>query len=471
MNKNKYLIKNSALFALGNIGTKLINFFLVPLYTYVLREEEYGSVDLMFTICSLIIPLVMCNINEAVMRFMIDKDQTDDEVASVGLVFMVMGILSGVFFIPLFLLFDVTKEYAIHMYCYIIFNAAHSVTFYYLRGKEKLLLYAIGSILTTFIVAILNIVFLVVLKWGINGYFLAYNLSYLLTTVFAIIAGKSYKVIFCFSLNYRLLRQMLTFSIALVPNSLLWWMMNSSDRIMVSAMVGLGANGLYSVSYKIPSLLNTFSHIFMQAWTYSAIREKNDGGSGDYNNYIFDKMFGLMILVSGGLILALKLLFRVLFSRSYFEAWKFSPFLIVGFFFLTMGTFIGTTYYVEKNTVGTMLSALFGAIINIILNFILIVRIGANGAALATCLSYISVFIYRMIDTRKYLKLNIINAKNISSVLCLLLMSVTVYVDTSILSIWLLFEFIALCLIQIRFIASIIHGGRTAFAHLISQKG
>lgn len=448
MNKNKYLLKNSAIFAIGNIGTKLINFFLVPYYTYVLSSEQYGTVDLLFTVCSLIIPVVMCNINEAVMRFLMDKNGCDDEIGSVAVCFMMFGMIGGLILIPVFSSIAITRPYVLEMYLYIILNAAHSVVFYYLRGKEELMKYAICSILTTVFIGLFNILLLTVLNAGIRGYFLAYDISYLITIVIAIIWGREYQVIGKFKIEKKMIKSMFRFSIALVPNALLWWMINSSDRIMVSAMVGLSANGLYGVSYKIPSLLTTLSNIFMQAWTYSAISEKNENAGDAYTNYVFDKLFGLMALVSGGLLLFNKLLFRILFSISYFEAWKYSPALIFGFFFLTMATFIGTSYYVEKNTVGTMLSALTGAVINIILNFLLIPIVGTNGAAIATALSYLTIFVYRYHDTKRYVKIRIFKKKYLFTLLILFLLLMTGYMSDRLISIACLVEFGTLCVIQ-----------------------
>lgn len=452
MNKNKYLLKNSAIFAIGNIGTKLINFFLVPYYTYVLSSEQYGTVDLLFTVCSLIIPGIMCNINEAVMRFLMDKNGRDDEVGSVALCFMVFGAVGGLILIPIFSLIPLTRPYVLEMYLYIILNAAHSVVFYYLRGKEELMKYAICSILTTLFIAVFNIGFLTVLHAGIKGYFWAYDISYLITIVIAIIWGKEYRVISNFKIEKRMIKSMFQFSIALVPNALLWWMINSSDRIMVSTMVGLSANGLYGVSYKIPSLLTTLSNIFMQAWTYSAISEKNENAGETYTNYVFDRLFGLMALVSGGLLLFNKVLFKVLFSAAYFESWKYSPSLIFGFFFLTMATFIGTSYYVEKNTVGTMLSALVGAVVNIILNFLLIPRVGTNGAAIATGLSYLVIFVYRYFDTQRYIKIEIFERKYLFTVLLLIALLVSGYLSDRLVPFACLLEFGILCFVQRNFI-------------------
>ena len=63
-------------------------------------------------------------------------------------------------------------------------------------------------------------------------------------------------------MDKNLLRQMLTYSIAFIPNTFMWWIMNASDRVMVSAMIGTAANGIYSVSYKIPGLVSVCNYYF-----------------------------------------------------------------------------------------------------------------------------------------------------------------------------------------------------------------
>ena len=67
--KNRYLINNTIIFAIGNFATKIITFLLVPLYTNMLSTEQFGIVDLLYTICSFLIPLFSFNISEAILRF------------------------------------------------------------------------------------------------------------------------------------------------------------------------------------------------------------------------------------------------------------------------------------------------------------------------------------------------------------------------------------------------------------------
>ena len=170
-----------------------------------------------------------------------------------------------------------------------------------LRGKELLVYYSIGNVLNTFY-CLFNILFLLVFKEGIRGYLKAYIIANTLTAIYAIIIGKGYKSLHFSHIDKGLLTRMAKYSVVLIPNSFMWWIMNSSDRIMVSSMVSVAANGIYAVSYKLPTLVSTLTSIFNQAWSYSAIREEGTVDESEYNNRIFRALTGIVMLIGIGIL-------------------------------------------------------------------------------------------------------------------------------------------------------------------------
>ena len=97
--------------------------------------------------------------------------------------------------------------------------------------------------------------------------------------------------------------------------------MNSLDRIMVSSMVGIAANGIYAVSFKLPTLVSTLTGIFNQAWSYSAIREEGSRDEKEYNNKIFRQITGIVMLIGLSLILFSKpFLSKIISLPPYFHA-------------------------------------------------------------------------------------------------------------------------------------------------------
>ncbi|MDY5528076.1 MULTISPECIES: oligosaccharide flippase family protein [Eisenbergiella] len=431
-NRNKYLIKNTLLFTLGNLGSKLITFFLIPLYTNTLSTTQYGTIDLVATVSTVAIPILTINICESVMRFALDKDADQKQITQIGTYIFLCACLFGLLIIPICTLFNQISSYAGLTYFYVISLAASQLYLCDLRGKELLLYYSIGNVLHTLLIAVFNIMFLLIFKMEIKGYLLAFIIANLIISLYALIVGKGYKSFTLQRINKKLLVSMSKYSIVLIPNSFMWWIMNSSDRIMVSSMVGIAANGIYAVSYKIPTLVSTLTSIFNQAWSYSAIREDGACDEELYNNRIFKMLIGIVMLIGIGILTFVKPFLSIYVSEEFFSAWKYTPFLIIGYVYLTLGSFMATSYTVHKDSFGYLFSGMFGAVFNIVLNFALIPLIDVYGAAIATCISFFLVFIFRLIHTRKYIKYKIGNIEFISGSIILILSSAVIYLNNDI---------------------------------------
>lgn len=450
MNKNqrgKYLLKNTIIFAIGNFATKFISFFLVPLYTNVLSTAEYGTVDLIFTISSVLVPVFTFNVAEAILRFALDEDADNSKIMSVAILACILIIIFGGVMFPILNRVDSLKTYSLYFYGYLVTFAISQILLTALRGKKMLLKYSIGNIIYTISVAIMNIVFLVIYKLGINGYLIAYIISNIISAIYAFVLGNIGRDLRHFTIDVSLMIKMFKYSVFLIPTSFMWWIINSSDRVMITNILGTSANGIYAISYKIPTLISTITTIFTQAWMYSAINEKDSVDNEEYTNNIYSILFAGVIIVASGLLMIIKPFLKVYVSEEYFIAWKYTPFLMLGFAFLTLSTFISTSYNVHKDSKGFLFSGMTGAIINIILNYILIPFWGINGASIATCISYISVFIYRWIDTQKYVNIKI-NKIQILAIILLTIIAFTVYITGYIGQILLIIEF---CIVLVLF--------------------
>lgn len=430
--RSRYLIKNTLIFTLGNVGSKLISFFLIPLYTNALTTIQYGTVDLISTISMVAGPMLTLNIAESVMRFGLDKDADKEKNTQCGAIVLFAALLIGTFIIPLCKLVPELAQFNVYVYFYVVALASSQFFLYDLRGKEMLLQYSIGNILQTFLIAILNIVFLIGLKMKTEGYLLAYIIANLIVSLYAIIAGKSYRAFHFHGFDAEKMKQMIRYSVVLIPNSFMWWIMNSSDRVMVTSMIGIAANGIYAISYKLPTLVSTLTGIFNQAWSYSAIREEGTEDEAEYNNSMFKNLAAISITLGLGLLFITKPFLKIYVADEYYIAWKYTPFLIIGCIYLTLATFMGTSYTVHKDSFGFLFSGMFGAFFNITLNFLLIPFIGVYGAALATCVSYIAVFTFRVFHTRKYIRFDVFYKEFLLGSMLLVLSSVFMFVDNMI---------------------------------------
>lgn len=439
--RKRYLLRNTTIFTLGALATKLISFFLVPLYTNTLSTAEYGTVDLVTTLVTIISPFITLNVAEAVMRFCLDKDADIDGIINISIVTAAFSIVIAAPLIPAFAQFGETADYAVIIYLYTVVTGLGHLWLYVLRGKELLVRYSVGCIISSLATAILNIYFLVCLGLGIRGYFYANVFSATITAVYSFIAADVWSSIKQFRFDILLAKSMYRYSVVLIPNSFMWWIMNSSDRVMVTAALGVAANGIYAVSYKIPGIISSLAGIFIQAWNYSAIREQDSKDSDEYTGAVFNRVFELLVLAGTGILLVIKPFLRLYVNERYYAAWEYVPYLVVGVVFLTLASFLSSSYTVYKDSWGFLKSGTFGAVINILLNWLLIPMFGIAGAAFATCISYIVVFVYRVFDTRKYMKVRITRRSTLIGAGLLVVSAITEYIQAPHCYVFLALEF------------------------------
>ena len=430
--RNKYLFKNTVIFGIGNFATKFITFFLVPLYTYTLTTEEYGEADLVFAICSFLYPLITLNIAEAIFRFSMDKDENKDKIISNGVIcFLGAVIVGAVISVPFFFMPEYCELVPL-FYLYLITLSATQIILALLKGQEKLKLFTIGNIVNTVLIALCSVIFLLVMHTGIRGYFWAYIIGNVITTLFLVIFGKIFKGV-KFSLDKKYFLKMTKYSVVLIPTSFMWWIMNSSDKAMISSFISTSANGIYAVSYKIPSLLTVIATIFNQAWVFSAVSGKDEKDNAAYTNRVFSTLLGTLCLVTVVISAVVKPLTKLLVAEEFVDAWTYTPILLFGFVFMTLATFISASYNAHKDSKGFLFSGSAGAIANILLNLALMPFLGVYGAAIATTLSYIAVFIYRIFDTKKYLKI-IVNKRHILTFVVAMGACATTYIPNNIIA-------------------------------------
>lgn len=427
--RDKYLIKNTAILTIGSLGSKFITFFLIPLYTNALSTAQYGIVDLIVTVNTVLAPIVTLNICEAVMRFALDENADRKQISRIGQLIYIISIVISLSLIPLFKMIPSLSDYAVYTSLYIITFAASQLFLCDLRGRELLLQYSIGSILETLLICIFNILFLLIFKMGIEGYLISYILAFAITAFYSFIVGKCYDAFLVKRIDKKLFREMAKFSIVLIPNTFMWWIINSSDRIMVSAFLGTSSNGIYAISYKLPTLVSSFTLIFNRAWSYSAIKEDGAADEAEFNNRIFGYLTIIVMMIGIAILVICKPFLKIYVAQEFYTAWRYVPFLTIGFVFLTLADFVSTTFTVHKDNYGFLFSGILGAVLNIILNYLLIPKIHIYGAAVATCVSYIAVFIYRIIYSAKYIKYSLFNKNFLLGTMLLVLSSVINFIE------------------------------------------
>lgn len=444
MNKYKKLGKNVLLLTLGNFSSSLLRFLLVPLYTVCLTVEEYGTSDLISTSVNLIIPFLTLLIYESVFRFSLDSIEDRKQIFSIGFWIIVLGCILCCLLSPVLKLFEPLTGLGLYFILYFVSLSLYNLVMQFIKS-ENVSIYSISGLINTGIYLGLNILFLLVLNLGIKGYLLAFIFSHLFVVLFAFFASKLYRYICFFTkIKFNKVKEMLKYSVPIIPNSISWWISDSSDKYILILFYGVSVNGLYSIAYKIPTILTMMVTIFISAWQISAVDNFGSQESRDFFSDIFSKYEALLFICLASLIAFTKMLSSILFLNEFYEAWVFTPVLLVASLFNSFSAFWGSIYTSAKKTKMLFLSTTVAAALNIILNFILIPRYSAMGAAVATMISYFVIWVIRIIDSRKIVIFDIKYFRIVFSVIVIAIEMFFIYQAESIFS-----SYALICLIII----------------------
>ena len=403
MDKYKRLFSNTLIFALGTFSSKLLSFFLTRLYTELLTQGQYGVTDMLQQSGNLLLPLITLGITNAVVRFGLDKGVRKSDVFTTGLISLFGGMIFLLLITPLLAGIPLISDYTWLLCLFVFTSSLRSLCAQFVRAQNRVKLFAVDGIFSTLTTILFNILFLVVWKFGVVGYMFSIICADLCSVVFLTIAAGLTRFIQVKSLDFSVMKSMLKYAVPLIPNTVLWWITNVSDRYIVSWACGQSYTGLYAAAYKIPSLVILMSGIFMDAWQISAVTEEED------RNRFYTKVTSLytafLFAMASGVILVTRIVPRFLFAESYYVAWRYIPLLTVTVVFTCLVNFLGSIYMVEKKSVRSLLTALLSAVINVVLNLLWIPKYGVNGAAAATLVCYLVVFVVRLVDTRRYIRI------------------------------------------------------------------
>ena len=423
VSKEKTLFLNTILFAIGNIGSSIILFLLLPLYTNMLTTEEYGVINLITTFSNLMLPVFSLQIGDAVLRFGLSNQYKKNEVLKITIFILTIGSLIAFVCKPLINLYGTLKPWSGYVCILIIVCMFRSNIAIYIKTIGKNKCYAFNSILYTFVLAILNIIFLVYLRLGIRGYIDAMIIATTISAFFLAIEGNIFKSLFETKLNVQLMKKMIIFSVPMIFNAISWWINNFSDRFVLNQVMGATAVGMYSVAAKMPSLVTTATGIFNQAWAISSINEYDSTRDEKFYSKTFRGYSFLLVIISSFVIMIIKPFMNIYVGHDFRGAWEYVPFLLIGAIFLSYAEFFAPIYSGAMKNVSIMITTVVAAIANIVLNCILIPIIGIHGAVFATMISYFMVAFYRIIDIRRIININIEYKKILINILILLIQS------------------------------------------------
>ncbi len=425
------LASDTTAFAISRFASRAITFLLLPLYTSVLSTAEYGVSDAILTTINLLSPILTLCISESILRMTFEIDYKRNELFWSATVFLLIGTIllcsCTVFANNLNISFrDYWWDFVI---IYALYNFDQNIS-YFARALNKVRVIAIVGVIQTVVIVSCNILFLLILKTGLYGYFLSTIFGYIVAIIFNIVLGRLYKYFFPLKVNISLVKKMLIYSVPLVITSIAWWINTSADKYMIEYFLGVDQRGIYAVAYKIPLIMTTITTIFTDSWRLTAYEDNSDEFPTFFSS-VLNKLFGVCTLICSVLVISSEGLAKILFAKDFFVAWTCVPFLLMAFVFSTLSGYLASLFTKNKLTAKMSISTVVGCLVNISLNTILIPIFGTNAAGFTTFVAFFVTWMIRLTQSKRIIKMDIKNVNFILETAALFVMALAMMLNVS----------------------------------------
>ena len=435
-NRGKKFFKDFGIYSIGILGTRIVMFLMVPFYTYFIADTaKFGYYDFCSQICLFLIPLTTLQMREASFRFLFETENEHSRMEVVTFIYRTLLLNILVISLLVALAASFTHiPYLWHTCALLIALTLHEVVCQITRGLKRNDVYVSSNIINALLIGGFSVLFVGVMKMGIEGIFYANIASRI--AVIALIEIRLHIIsrYFSFSsINKDVGRNILAYSLPLILTNMCWLFTTSSDRFFIVLLIenGTAVNGMYAVAVKFTMILQTLAVIFYQTWQETAIAQYHTGDRDEF----FSKIFNIYVYVLVSLLIiytfVLKLNYGWLVGENYQTSVVYLYLLGISFLLSSLSSsFFDLGYQCAKETKRSIIAVVLTVIINVILNLLITPQIGIWGVISANVASYLFLALYRYFDTRRYFRITIDHSSFALPVVLLLGLFAYHYSDT-----------------------------------------
>lgn len=437
MSRQKELLKNTVVLGIGRFLPKLTTFITLPILTAYLTKAEYGTYDLISTLVMLVVPIATLQIQSAAFRFLIDyrgnKEESTEIISNIFVVTLPITIIVSI--IVQFFFVNVGLASRIGIAVYFVLDTLYLTMGQITRGLGKNKEYSIASITLSVVNMACIVVTVQMAKQGLFGVILALCLSNLFATIYLAYSSNIHSYIGISKISREKIKELLAYSWPMVPNNLSTWILKLSDRLIITAFLGVEANAVYSVANKIPNILSLAQSVLVMAWHENASIAVGDADADRYYTEMLDTTFSLMFGCTALLIAGTPIMFWLLIKGDYDEAFYQMPLLILAMFFYVMSSFFGGIYIAHRRTMNVGITTVVVAVINLSVDLIFVNKIGIWAGSISTLLAYFVLYVYRMFNVQKFQSIQVNYMKQILLIVVLIVMLVMCFMKNMILNV------------------------------------
>ncbi len=400
----KRLSKHSAVYGVGHIVSRLVNFLLLPAYTNLLSKAEFGVYAVVYMYLAFMIIVYTFGLDAAFLRFFILSDDADRRRRIFSTAFWSV-LLVGTSLTLLIYLFAETNSRIIisegvypHLFRWgslvLLFDALAFLPFLYLRAEEKSGWFILVKLFNVLVNVGLNVYFVVILRWGVEGILVA-NVCASALTLLALspILWRHIALVF----DVGELKELLNFGLPYLPATLSVVSLELIDRALLERLAGLEVTGLYTAGVKLGIIMNLFVSAFRFAWHPFFLSTSKEAQAKE----IFARVLTYFVLLGSLVFLIIsffvddivrfKMFGVTLFGEKYWESTQVVPVILL--VYLVYGVYVNFVVglHLEKKTKYFPIVTGFGLAVNVAANLILIPGLGMMGAAYAKLLAYVGM--------------------------------------------------------------------------------
>lgn len=398
----KTFLKNMGIYFFGNVASRLLSLFMLPLFTSKLTTAEYGQVDLTITIISVIAPILFIEIWMGILRYLYDYDNIEDKQKVVSTGFY-LSFIALVLFTLLYFLFSLIFkfDYSLLIYFFGVSYLAHSLLSYTVRGLGFNSVYVWSGIIGSVVMIVSNLVLILGFNLKIEAMLFSAALSYLAPVVYMEIKSKALIGFRIKNIDKKLLKNLFFYCLPLSINSVSFWLTTSFNRIVINEKLGLGANGEFGIAFKFSTIIMLIVTVFNLAWQEAAFAMGNDEKRGEkYTRVLkyYNRFIGCGVLL---ILPATSLMFPILVDKSFYGAKVLLPIYYLATYANTIAGFLGSVICADKKTNALFVSTAVGATISVASLYLLMPIMGLQAATVSIFISFLSMVLIRLFVAKK----------------------------------------------------------------------
>lgn len=390
MPKILQFLRSSGIFLIGSVLTKIVGFLLLPLYTKWIAPDDLGYYDVSLAFLTIACEALFLNIWVVILRFMYDySERRKPRAFAAGMVlFGISAVVYLIIALVVFFLFHPPFFWLIVSYG--LLQNVSTVFKFTARGYGKNLDFALSGVLSTLVMAGLNILLVGIYDHGIEALYFSMIVGFVVEVVYLEIrvgvirrasSGSGGRV------SKRLVSSMARYAIPIGLNALCYWFIQSFNKVVISQQLSLFDNGIFSVAARFGGIVALATVAMTYAWQELAFDEENQTGEflGRAASYY---LVGLVALVSV-MLPFVRIFFDLLIDPAYGAALYLVPSAVLLGVASGYSNFVVNIFYGLKQSKIVLLALFASALVNIGAVYLLINWWGLQGANLAGVLAFL----------------------------------------------------------------------------------